>query len=404
MIGHPVKFALISRSLPPSSSGQAVVLYRLLEGLPPDSYCLISMKKYENVEPKDITTAKLPVNYHHLKLKFEPRRPGNLIIRIPIFFMSLGINILAHSLQIAKIIKKEKCQILIACTGNAIDMLTAYIAKIWTNVHFVPYIFDDFLYRETQFETHLVNRFLEPFLLKGAKGIIVTNEYMENEYTRRYGVKSTVIHNPYSMQDLNILNKEKKIFDEKEINIVYTGAIYEAHYDAFRNLIAAIKRLDRPEIKLHLFTRRPASELEEVDISDQIVVYHEHVPQSEITEILKQADILFLPLAFDSPYPEVIKTSAPGKIGEYLAVGKPILVHAPEDTFISWYFKKNMCGIVVDKNDVIALSEAINNLIVDRRLQAEITKQAIKKAKEDFDVSVVRPNFVKMMIDISEAK
>ena len=43
----PPKTAIVSHVLPPSPSGQAVVLYRLLEGMPPDRYCLISRERYE---------------------------------------------------------------------------------------------------------------------------------------------------------------------------------------------------------------------------------------------------------------------------------------------------------------------------------------------------------------------
>ena len=76
--------------------------------------------------------------------------------------------------------------------------------------------------------------------------------------------------------------------------------------------------------------------------------------------IQRNADILFLPLAFNSPYPEIIKTSSPGEIGEYLAGKKPILVHAPSDSFISWYFRKYNCGCVVDDDDSEKLAAAIN--------------------------------------------
>jgi hypothetical protein len=51
-----------------------------------------------------------------------------------------------------------------------------------------------------------------------------------------------------------------------------------------------------------------------------MVVRHPHIPQSRVAAILRQADVLFLPLAFRSPIQEVIRTSAPGKMGEYLAV------------------------------------------------------------------------------------
>src|SRR5205823_2319116 len=88
--------------------------------------------------------------------------------------------------------------------------------------------------------------------------------------------------------------------DEKRI--VYTGAVYEAHYDAFRNLVRAIELLGREDVRLHLYTAQTPGELAEVGIKGPVVV-HGHVAASAVPAIQKQADVLFLPLAFDSPYP-----------------------------------------------------------------------------------------------------
>ena len=118
------------------------------------------------------------------------------------------------------------------------------------------------------------------------------------------------------------------------------------------------------------------------------VVYHKHLPNSRIPAIQRAADILFLPLAFNSPYPEIIKTSAPGKIGEYLASKKPVLVHAPQGSFISWYFRHNRCGCVVDEDSPDKLAEAILRLINDSELRKKLSANAYAMAMHDFDLQV----------------
>ena len=40
------KFALISLGLPPSQSGQSMVLYHLLKKIPPENYCLITQRNF----------------------------------------------------------------------------------------------------------------------------------------------------------------------------------------------------------------------------------------------------------------------------------------------------------------------------------------------------------------------
>src|SRR5947209_47570 len=77
------KFTLVSHVLPPSPSGQAIVLYRLLRDLDPANYCLISIKDYiSSTKPgngesrSDNITNRLAGNYYVLpeenQLRFLP--------------------------------------------------------------------------------------------------------------------------------------------------------------------------------------------------------------------------------------------------------------------------------------------------------------------------------------------
>jgi glycosyltransferase involved in cell wall biosynthesis len=186
-----------------------------------------------------------------------------------------------------------------------------------------------------------------------------------------------------------------------KIKIVYTGAVYHAHYDAFHNLLAAIQQIGRPEIKLHIFTAQRSAELEREDICGP-VEYHHHVALSQVIEVQRQADILFLPLAFNSPIPEVIKTSAPGKMGEYLASGRPILVHAPPNSYLSWYFKKHGCGLVVDKNGPLELAQGIRQILEDEALREQLKKNALIRARTDFDLVRARATFLKLFQSLKE--
>ena len=127
------------------------------------------------------------------------------------------------------------------------------------------------------------------------------------------------------------------------------------------------------------------------------IIYHDHQTPSEISQVQRQADTLFLPLAFNLPIPEVIRTSAPGKIGEYLTSSRPILVHATANSFVTWYFKKHKCGLVVDQNDATLLAEAIRQIIEDVDLRNKIGDNARACAKRDFSIEVAQSRFLKML-------
>lgn len=123
------------------------------------------------------------------------------------------------------------------------------------------------------------------------------------------------------------------------------------------------------------------------------VVIHRNLPNDRMPGIQRRADLLFLPLAFASEYPDIIRTSAPGKIGEYLASGTPVLVHAPKDSFVSWFFSRYQCGMVVNDDDPAPLSEALKILLSDCGLRETITRNACERAGSDFDARNAREKF-----------
>jgi glycosyltransferase involved in cell wall biosynthesis len=238
--------------------------------------------------------------------------------------------------------------------------------------------------------------------MKGAAGVIAPNEFMAGEIQRRYGVGATVIHNPCDLSQYEFGAADRETDGPEDAaggggRIVYTGAVSMAsHADAFVRLLAAVESLGRPEVKLHLYSAQPASLLERHGIRGPLV-HHAHHAASAMPDVQRRADVLFLPLALDSPYPVLIDTSCPSKMGEYMASGSPILAHVPATSFVAWYLKKYECGVVVDERDPAKLAEAVERLLADGALRREISRRARERAVDDFSVEIARATFTKLM-------
>lgn len=371
------------------------MLHRLLRAVSPADYCLISREDYSHYEPAD-DSARLPARYYHVPPEFQFQRPnrfGLYRVRGPLNLMA---QVLHRAKRVAKIIQAEKCEAIMACSGDVVDIPAGYLASRWARVPFYAYLFDDYLYQWTRRLHRSFVRRAERIAIKGAAAVIVPNEFLRDEYRRRYGVEATVIHNPYEDVEIDNLDETLSSGGDAEVRIVFTGAIYHANYGAFRNLVAAIEQLGRPGVRLHVYTSQPPDVLENENIRGPIV-YHKHVPPLEAHRIQRQADILFLPLSFNSGIPEVIRTSAPGKMGEYMATGRPILAHAPSDSFVSWYFKEHECGAVVDQSDPTDLARAIQQLLDDADLRRRFGANARKRVKADFSIVVAQTIFLKLL-------
>ena len=391
-----MKFALLSHKLPPSGSGQAVIIQGMLRDLDPVNYCLISTESYEGVDQGPLE--RLKGKYYYLPPPFRLQR-GH---RFGLLHLREGINIRIaiwqYARQLADIIRRERCDAIVAGTGDVTLLPAAWLASRKTRTRFYPYIFDHYSDREwndpaASFWAHR----LQPKLMKEAAGVITLNEVLRDDLRDRFRIEPAIIYNPLDITTYKEPSRLAAIVpDKSDISIVYTGAVYEAHFDAVRNLMLAIESLQRPGVKFHLYTNTRPEDLTTHGISGPIV-RHPHVAASEMPRIQTEADILFLPLAFHSPYPNLVRTAAPTKLGEYLAARRPLLVHAPHDSFVSWYVRKHDCGVVVDEDDPAKLADAIELILNDAELCRRLVANAFERAQTDFSISVSRAAFARLL-------
>jgi len=322
------KVLLFSHSLPPSPSGQATVLYRLLDGISPNSYCLASAKNYDDASFLQTTTQRLPVRYRWVGRALQIRSFVHPTVNRASLLLNTMSKIAHDTWRLQKIVREERCRSIIVCTGDACDLPVAYMTSLVTRAPIFLYYFDYFSEQWAGTPYHGFAKAVESFIVKRAKGIIVPNEKMRDELAGRYGVDSTLIHNPI-MIDPPV---SERLHDwpnrPGEIRIVYTGSIYRAQSDALKTLLQVVDELSHLNVTLHLYTAQTREELEKQAIHGSYVL-HPHAAYSIIRDVQKKADILYLPLSFDPEISKVIDTSSPGKMGEYLASGRPVLVHAP---------------------------------------------------------------------------
>ena len=390
------KFALISLGLPPSQSGQSMVLYHLLKQFDPQNYCLITLKNFHQYKYLGNCSTQLMAKYFFLHPDYQIIRLITKTASLVRSALLLEIILKLRIYQIKKILQKEQCKVVIGCTGDLFDPPAAFLAAKDLGIPFILYTFDFYSHQWTHPVLRKFSEKKEQEMVTAPSQVIVPNECMKKEYFQKYGIQATVLHNPFDLAEYERNSKITVADTSRDPKIVYTGAIYDAHFTAFHNLIAAIEKTGIPDLKLHIYTPQSITFLKKNNITGPVEI-HNHLPNCQMPGIQRDANILFLPLAFNSPYPEIIKTSAPGKIGEYLAAKKPILVHSPSDSFISWYFRKYNCGLVVDEDDPEKLAQEIIRLLSDTEMQKLFSENAYSRAKDDFDLPVAQKNFQSLL-------
>ena len=380
----PVEFALVSEVVPPSWSGQAVLIRRLLTGLDPRAYCLLTSDQGiyagAHIQGLDATCYRLPgvrPRYlHRNKWLFGASA-----------LASATIGIARRALHILRVVRRARCRAIVVFTGDFHDLPAAYLAARVMRLPLYVYMCDYYSQRELHEPARRrLSPHLERIVVSGATRVICGTDTLADALAERYGISPSVIHHPADLS-LYTLHDGSRHTPSRDARIVYTGTIYEAQLDAVQNLLAALDQLSARSAELHVYSGQPEEELRTRGLEGRVVV-HGHASAEEIAAVQEGADILFLPLAFRSHYPEVVRTSAPMKFGEYLAAGGPILVHAPADSFVSEYCRHHACAAVVDDADPGRLVEAIEALCDDPALRARLIRSAQERARTDFSIDV----------------
>lgn len=278
-----------------------------------------------------------------------------------------------------KIVQEAKPKSLLGVSDTGQCLLGTYRLAQKTGVPYDLFLFDLWRGNFLKPVDRLVAWYYEARVIKGARKIFVAGEGLARYLKRVYNINCIVLRNPLPEPF------PADIETESVTNtILYTGSIYWAQEDCIKRLIEAIKGMS---IELHIYTPQSKEEL-----ARRGIVHQDNVrilpalPSVKISHLQRTASILFLPLTFARKGVKVIETASPGKMTEYLASGRPILVHAPPYSFISQYNKEHASALVVDQPSTAALRAAIEKLTIDQTLVQELTRHGAEEAQKHYRV------------------
>jgi glycosyltransferase involved in cell wall biosynthesis len=303
------------------------------------------------------------------------------------------VDIISKAKKLEKEFDSSKIDIAIACSGEITDLPAACKASRKLGIPLIHYAFDDYVNREIGIR-RVWARAIERIYMKYVERTIVTNEFEEMDYRERGYTNTMIVRNPSPVEKIIECSRNLKKVGNDPFQIIYTGSIYSAHYDSFKRLILAME-LAESDWNLHIYTSISPEILAENGIVGSRVKILPYVRRVEAILAMIRSDALFLPLAFESQYPEVIRSSSPGKIGDYLSSGTPVLVHAPSDSYVAKLFIDNNCGIVIDVPDAIAISKALHKLASDLRNNEVLSRNSRMTATNEFAREVNFERFAK---------
>ena len=389
--------AIVSHTLPGDLNGQGVMLDRLTAGTPEPGFVFIDTDRKavpRAARSNWVACHPLPTPYILRKL-FRFKQAQTRLYRALVH---------QRSQALASIVRRHDCQAIVACTGgDLVDLPAAVEAGRLTGLPTYLYYFDDYRVqweilggRWWQKVTTRLRDLAEPEVLRRAHAVFVPNETLADDVRTRTNTPVTIIRNPVdtaAYRELRSRFPRQPIDRSRQLKIVYTGSVYAAQADCLRRLCDAIDLLAAEGISLQLHIHGPQPCLETLsELPSDKISFHPPVSNAESAVIQVQADILFLPLSFTCEFPALIRTSAPGKFGEYLASGTPVLVHAPPNSFPVTFVKQHACATSCDVADSQALASTIRSMLANPQA-CEAMRHAAIDVAEHFAHTLNRDRF-----------
>jgi len=394
-----LKKLLIISSYSPPSIGGAQILYNHLRGYPVNRYIVLtSFYKIDNISAQKGTWLEGEyVFYDNLKAKKLDRtnirdakrtllnKLKGLIKRVKIVRNILGIPIIFSQIYLikkqgVKMAKNFDTMLGISDYGPAI--ISTYLIHKKTKIPYSIYLFDLYKGNYYPFPGGILSKIYEKRILNNAEHIIVTNQGTKDFYIKRYDYlknKITVIYN--SVDPFPYINlPEEKYSPKSPYTILFTGNVSWPQARSIKNLVEAVDEMK--DINLEMYCPN-GSYLKKIGINYNLKVAS---PQ-EIPNIQRNADILFLPLSWETKGPEIIKTATPGKLTTYLISGKPILIHAPRNTALTNYTKSNNFACVVAEESKEGLQQAIRKIVSDINYSQSLINNAKKTFFKNHDAT-----------------
>lgn len=382
-------------------------LYNLFSLFPVDSYVVLTSA--DAIDPRSAATGFwLAGKYLYYDRDGDvevPRnwKPGDPAGEIPIHHRVVswirriprvgkalldGLYLLVHVPRVVRtadtVIRKEGITGLLGISDEGLAMLGTYLVHKISGLPYSLYFFDLYLGNDLSFFARGIARILEPRLIRNARLVIVTNEAAGEYLRRKYGssFRLEILHNSAFPEDFEGLRKTAA--EDLPLRILFAGNIYWPQEAAVLNMIAAMDLLQDIPVEFVLYCPNPPESIRTA-VAGRPNVRLTSAPQSEMPRVQCEADLLFLPLAWGTEAPDIIATASPGKFTDYLASGRPMLVHAPDDSYVSRYAKMHDLGIVVDRDDVHALEGAVRTFFRGPERGDHYVENALQIFKENHD-------------------
>jgi len=227
----------------------------------------------------------------------------------------------------------------------------------------------------------------------------VISEEMRHEYKYRYGIESVVLRHGVHPGLRRFAGKEPN--GESPFMIGFAGNSYATH--EWQALLSALSStnwcLDGRDVTVRVLGGS-------VHLQAQGRMRIEYLgwrSLEETVELISEVDVAYLPYWFDQSHRLSVRLCFPTKLATYLAAGRPVLYHGPEDSSPAQFLRRFPAGLCCHSLEESQIIESLRRLATDRELYTLAVQAGQMALDEELDLRVFLRRFA-ALIGIEEGE
>jgi hypothetical protein len=354
---------LLSRSVPPAMSGAAAVVANLARQFSREEMVVAGER------PNGPATAEWRPEWPELVYVAEGW-PTEL--RGARWWRRVQFPLLL--LRCVRLVRKHACTAIVVVYPKAEFLLAAYLTAVWTGARLFPYFHNTYV-ENTQRIGIRFARWLQGRVFRKAAHVFVMSAGMLELYRERYpGLPCSALVHSFDGEIPPFMPPPAL---RSPLRLMMAGNINESCREAAARVCQTVA--GDPDISLAVLSATPRRVLEQAGVLRQGI---EHETPAALGPRLQEGDILVLPHGFTGGYSqEEYRTIFPTRTIDYLLSGRPILAHAPADSYLARFLREQDCALIVDEPSVEALQRGIRRLRVDGGLRSRLVRNALRAAQ-----------------------
>ncbi|MDJ0838178.1 MAG: hypothetical protein QNK37_16805 [Acidobacteriota bacterium] len=358
----PIMFAM--HPYPPVGGGSTVIMKNLLGALPPEKVVVATIRKpgQEETDPD----SPYPV-YRLMRDYTDTSSRGGMLA------MYLQIGRTARI--VARLVKQHRCGAVVGVYPNVFYLAVARRAAKLARVPFVPYLHDTVAEALTGRPFGKFAARFQKKLLKDLGPFFVMSQGMADLYQHKYNLSPTPLVHSYP--ETVPVEPPSEPTNSKGF---WSGHIYEINMKAMGRVYRVMRETDT---ELVIASGQNHDAVKNMGFADGGIHFTLYRERPALLEALRQQS--FLILALDWPdethiHPDEMSTIFPTKTIEYLAAGRPILLHCPEHYFLARWCREHDCAEIVTERSEEALRAALERIAGDTELMKQRCLNGYKAA------------------------